>query len=195
MVLHAIYLGIWLETFNIFQRDTWKLVFNKIHTLENLKIFETDPAGFIERFLNQDEFLVHYIQPETINAVENILLTVSKEGQKCFICRESDGLFLRCKSHYAYWLSSKRATPPMQIIIPTCRGSYESLSSPNSEENEKNWSSFTRTIFQCTFLISVATVHYCDFELYLKNYINYLFNFHVFSWEILFLPDQWQKTV
>lgn len=73
---------------------------------ENLILFLAHPVGFFKCFLTQSECWVNYFDEATM------LLTCSKEGQRCFTLR----LLGIEKRHYAYQLTSKRSYHPWRIL-------------------------------------------------------------------------------
>lgn len=78
-----------------------------------------DPADFIEHFLMQLKCWLHHFGSETktlVHAVETPLLTCTKEGQGCFICKVMVLVFGGCKRHCVNWLSSKRSHHQWRVL-------------------------------------------------------------------------------
>ncbi|XP_076054483.1 protein GVQW3-like [Oratosquilla oratoria] len=66
----------------------------------NLALFETDPVSFLERFFTQDEFWVHYIEPETKRQSFQWKHPSSPTPKKAKVVSSGNGLrFLGCKGH------------------------------------------------------------------------------------------------
>lgn len=78
------------------------------------------------------------------------LRACSKEGQECFMPRESDGVSSWDAKALYLLAIFKSGTPSMQSTMPNCRGYFQRLSEPNTRENWRKVSYFIRTLFQPT---------------------------------------------
>ncbi|XP_036368320.1 uncharacterized protein LOC118767600 [Octopus sinensis] len=103
-----------------------------ITSWENLTWFEADPTGFLGCFISHDEYWVHRFEP--VAKRQSILwkhpsLTALKKAKVISSARK-----VMVSVFWDAFVHPKklRATPSMEGIMPTYRGSYERLSKQNT---------------------------------------------------------------